>query len=241
MIAWKNGITVDELKAANPTVDPYMMPVGTKLIIPQPQQNQLTPSPLEATTVPVAVASTECVPAASGGLYCFAQVNNQQENALTNFSAEFQLTDTQTGTAVTQNALFPIAELASGASLPLYAYFPPPVASQYSITLNVLTASNVESTPGAPGIQPGNPEIVISPDGYSASITGQGVYTEAAGGAKTLTITAVSYDDQGKVNGVRRLDIAIDTSSGSGVPFSLNVYSIQGVIARVAVFAETRP
>jgi len=241
VIAWKHGLTVDELKAANPDVDPYMMPVGTKLIIPLPQTSQLTPSPLEATTVPVQANSIECTPAASGGLYCFAQVSNPQENALNHFSAEFQLTDVQSGTVTSQKALFPISQLQVGATLPLYAYFPPPVAKDYSISLEVLTAANVEGTPSAnSGIELGEPQIVLSADGYSAAISGEGVYTEAAEGAKTLTITAVSFDDQGKVNGVRRLEISVDTATSSNVPYSINVYSISGVIASVSVYAETR-
>ncbi len=242
VIAYNNGVTVDELKAANPDVDPYMMPVGTKLIIPFHQATSLTPSPLEATTVPLHVLATECSPAATGGLYCFATVANPQANAINNFSAEFQLTNTQTGEITAQKALFPLSTLDAGTNLPLYAYFTPPVASPYSIGLKVLSAANLSATPAAtPGIELHEPQIAISADGYSAAVTGEGVYTEQATNAKTLTITAVSFDDQGKVNGIRRSEIAVDTSSGSTISYSITVYSTRGIIAKVSVYAETQP
>ena len=85
------------------------------------------------------------------------------------------------------------------------------------------------------------PQIQISADGYSAAVTGVGVYTEAAEGAKTLIITAVSFDDQGRVNGIRQTQMTIDTSTGSSASYSLNVYSSRGTIAAVSVYAETQP
>ncbi|MRR32365.1 hypothetical protein EG834_19020 [bacterium] len=85
------------------------------------------------------------------------------------------------------------------------------------------------------------PQIAISADGYTAAVTGEGVYTEQATNTKTLTITAVSYDEQGKVNGIRRSDIAVDTSSGSTITYSITVYSTRGIIAKVSVYAETQP
>ena len=240
VIAYLNGLTVDELKAANPTVDPYMMPVGTKLIIPLPRTAALTPSAGEPTPVPVQVNAAECSPAATGGLYCFATIENQQQTAVGNFSGEFQLKDPASGTTVSQKALLPLEILQPGESLAVFAYFAQPVPSQPQVELKVLTSSGI-ATPPAPGISMKEPRVVISDDGYSASISGTGVYTEAATGDRTLMVVAVSFDGQGKVNGIRRIELAIDTASGSEVNYALNVYSSRGPIARVLVYADTQP
>lgn len=240
VIAYRNGLTVDELKAANPKVDPYMMPVGTELIIPLPRTAALTPAAGEPTQVPVQVNPVDCSPAATGGLYCFAVVENQQQITVSNFSAEFQLTDPSTGTLTSQKALLPLETLEPGASLPLYAYFPPTVPNNPQVELKVLTSSGMEA-PAASGIEMKEPEIQISADGFSAAVSGAGVYTDAASSRKALTITAVSFDAGGKVNGIRRIELPIDTSSSSEVNYSLNVYSSRGTIAKVLVFADTRP
>lgn len=240
VIAYRNGITVDELKAANPTVDPYLMPVGTKLIIPLPQNAGLTPPAAEPTLVPVQINSVECAPAATGGQYCFAWVTNTQQAAVVDFSAEFTLTDPSTGNVVTQIALFPLSSLDSGTSLPLYAYFAPPVAAQPLVDLKVLT-SGVGSTPQKAGIEMHPPKIDIAADGFSATISGDGTTTEAAAGSKTVTVTAISFDEQGRVNGIRRLELPVEPSTSSAITYSLNVYSSRGTIASVSVYVQTEP
>jgi len=68
------------------------------------------------------------------------------------FSAEFTLTDPSNGNVITQKALFPLSTLDSGTSLPLYAYFPPPVAAQPLVDLKVLT-SGINPTPQKAGIE----------------------------------------------------------------------------------------
>jgi LysM repeat protein len=240
VIAYLNGLTVDELKAANPTVDPYAMPVGTKLVIPMPRSAALTPSAAEPTPVPVQVNPVDCAPAATGGLYCFSTVENSQAIAVSNFSAEFQMTDPSSKAVVSQKALLPVNVLAPGSELPVFAFFTPPTPAQPQVELKVLTSSAL-ATPPAPGIDMKAPQVVISPDAYWAAVSGSGVYTEAASTDKILTVIGASFDAQGKVNGIRRMDIPIDISAGSKVSYSLNVYSTRGTIAKVLVYAETHP
>jgi hypothetical protein len=112
------------------------------------------------------------------------------------------------------------------------------VAAQPLVDLKVLT-SGINPTPQKAGIEMHPAKIEIAADGFSATISGDGTYTEAAEGSKTVTITAISFDEQGKVNGIRRLELPVDTSTSSTITYTLNVYSSRGTIASVSVYAQT--
>ncbi len=87
-VALRYGISLDELKAANPTVIPNMMSVGTVLTIP------ITPTPPATGTNPELPVQTPdpfsplckwpmapiCYQDALGGAYCFAQLENTSES-----------------------------------------------------------------------------------------------------------------------------------------------------------------
>ncbi len=113
-IAYLNGLTLDELKAANPDINPYNLAIGTELIIPaaQPTQGTLTvPNP---TPAPIPVQAVKCTPSLTGGLYCFAVIENEMEIDLENLTPEFRLTDPSTGEVVSQSAQFPLSCLKAG-------------------------------------------------------------------------------------------------------------------------------
>jgi len=97
-VALRYGISLDELKAANPTVIPNMMSVGTVLTIPitptppatgtNPELPVQTPdpfSPLQMAMAPI------CYQDALGGAYCFAQLENTSESPVENPSVRFTL------------------------------------------------------------------------------------------------------------------------------------------------------
>ena len=127
-IAFKYGITLDELQAANPDVNPRLLSVDTVLVIPISEQGShdgattVLPTP---TPVPVQMGALRCYPSTENGLYCIIPVHNDQRQALENLSAWIGLApldgETITGTLATS----PLNLLPAGGTIPLIAFFPP--------------------------------------------------------------------------------------------------------------------
>lgn len=239
VIAYKNGLTVEELKAANPDVDPYMMKVGTELIIPFPSGATVVPVEPTATAYPLTIGAPYCLPSVTGGLYCFGMVENDTQVPVQNISAVFTLTDNKTGDVVQQAALFPMTSLYGDSSLPLYTYFPPAVPADYQVELTLQAAAPAQSADA--GIVVHEPQINLAVDGLSVVVSGEGVLTESAEQAKQVAFTFVAIDADRQVVGIRRTQTEIDLSKGSSIPYSVNVYSISGKIVQVLVYAETLP
>ena len=67
-IAYLNGLTLDELKAANPDINPYSLAIGTKLNIPAAKPTQGTLAVPNPTPAPIPVQAAKCTPSLTGGL-----------------------------------------------------------------------------------------------------------------------------------------------------------------------------
>jgi hypothetical protein len=174
----------------------------------------------------------------TGGEYCFAVVDNQQTFTLQNLTAQFILTDTQGGATQVQPVLLPLNHLTAGNSLPLFAYFPPPVASSFNIQVQILSAS-LDSTTGSTylALQVSS-QTKIAADGLSAEVSGT---AKVASAASRFSIVAVGYDKQGNVVAVRQFDKIAALTAGTASDFSVYLYSISDTIDHVSVFGEAAP
>jgi murein DD-endopeptidase MepM/ murein hydrolase activator NlpD len=241
-IAALNGLSPAELQAANPGLDPYTLRSGMTIYIPAPagsNQTQTAPTP---TAVAVNIHSAECTPSLTGGLYCFAIVDNQQGFDIQNLIVQFSLTDPETGDKYIQEGLMPLNRLVSGTSLPLFAYFTPPAPVAPEIEVQLLSAMPIsEDDKDFLDLVIENPQTTISSDGYSAQITGSVTLSNSKKSASQFWIAAVAYDDAGKVVAVRQLNKQVDLSGGISVDFTINVYSIAGKIDHVDLFGEAAP
>ena len=238
-IAAKAGLTLDEIKAANPGVNPYSLTAGMKIIIPAGGNTALAQSAATPTALPLLVNTPSCTPSLTGGFYCFATVENNQAFTVQNLVAQFVLTNPASGETQTQVALLPLDHLPVGSSLPFFAYFPPPVFSSPQVELQLLSASpdtSAQSTFLSLNIT--NLKVDVSADGLSASVKATATVAKAA---SEFWVAAVAYDAQGNVVAVRQLDQKTPLAAGSNTDFALYVYSIAGKIDHVALFGEATP
>jgi len=241
-IAYLNGLTLDELKTANPDVNPYNLSIGTKLNIPAAQPTQGTLAAPNPTPAPIPVKAIKCTPSLTGGLYCFALIENNQQTDLENLTAEFRLTDPATGDVVTQSAQFPLSRLKAGAALPFYTYFSPPVVLDSQAGLNILTAAAVQSGSGDQmflAVEDG--QFSVASDGLSAVFSGGATLEGEGWSASRIVLAAVAYNTAGEVVGVRRAEVSTALASGEEYQFEITVYSTGGKIADVMVYGEALP
>jgi hypothetical protein len=252
-IALRYGVTLEELKAANPDVNPNFLSVGAVLVIPQSRTPQPSAEPVASTPAPVELSPVHCTPEQDGGAWCFLQAYNPQNTALESVSAMVRLTDEKAQKILTRPAYLLLDRLPAGESLPLQVYFPPEDTAQLSRPL-LAGADLLTALPGAEDgrylpLKLDKQVVKISEDGLSASAGLEVSLGLENSKAARLWVLAVAYDAQGNVIGARRWENGSADSSVSGGPLvsgetqsvSFSVYSIAGPIDHVAIFAEARP
>ncbi len=237
-IAGRYGVTLEALLAANPGIQPAALPVGTKLIIPTGRETPAEPTP---TPAPLPVQQARCWSEADGGLWCFALVQNEYAETLENLSAQFTLLDSNGQELASQAAFALLNTLPPGQSMPLAVHFPPPVQTNVSVRVQVLTA--IRLLPGDIRYLPvmlENTLVSMESSGRTAQVTGRVILT-GAGTANTLWVLATAYDAAGNVVGLRRWESPSALTADAPVSFDFLVSSVGPGIDRVEFLAEARP
>jgi LysM repeat protein len=243
-IAWRYGITLEDLMAANPDVNPNFLSIGTLLVIPASNLPVPSSEPPTPTPIPLETGRLNCARSADDGIWCFWPVHNPHSFALENISAIFRLADRDAQNIQPRQAFLVLDVLPPGASLPLAVYYPPPLPDPFQASVEILT---VLPNPADDGrylpAQLETQQVQIAPDGLSASITAEVRLEQPDDSAQRVWVAAVAYDAEGKVTGVRRWEntTAGPIASGQSLEVQLELYSVGAPIARVELFAEARP
>jgi LysM domain. len=237
-IAGRYGITLEALLAANPSIQPAALAVGTTLIIPIGNQAPGEPTPTPAL---LPVLQTHCWPETGGGLWCFALVQNQYAETLENLSAQFTLLDSDQQPLSDQVAFGLLDILPPGRNMPMVIHFPPPVNTDALVRVQVLTA--IRLLPGDTRYLPVmlvDTLVNVAVSGQTAQVTGRVVLT-GSGTASKLWVLATAYDAIGTVVAVRRWDSPSALKVDEPVSFNFLVSSLGPRIERVEFLAEAKP
>ena len=248
-IAFRYGLSPAEVMTANPEVDPRAMIVGMQLLIPitptPPPAATPTSDAAQATAAPTAeeeaaLAPPDCYPDAAGGLWCFALVENDQDSPLENVSGVITLGEGET--ARQETAITPLNLLPAGASLPLIAYFQPPLPADRTASVE-----RDFSLPVMPDDQRyldlalSGQNLKLSEDGLSAVVTGMVSLSADQADADYVWISATAFDAAGHIVAVRRWDSALELAASGELDFEIRLYSMAGPIDRVDLLAEAQP
>jgi hypothetical protein len=231
-LAWLYGVSLEDLLAANPGIQPNALSVGATVVIPPsvstPQAAQPIP-PITLSGVP------DCYPTSDGGAWCFLVVTNTLDKPLESVSAAFTLPDAVSGQSATQTAITPLNLIPPGSQLPLMAFFPPPVqqAGEPGATLvNAFTPADTAARYLTVDVQ--DIQTMIAADELSARVTGTAAMASVP---DRLWVVAVAYAGE-HVVGVRRFDF---DASAASQQFDFTVFSMAGAITQVDILAEAQP
>jgi LysM repeat protein len=241
VIAARFGLTLDELMAANPEVDPYLLSVGAELIIPQSEGEGSVASLGFPTPLPVEQSTPYCYPTASGGVWCILAVRNGYNTPLDNLSAVVSLFDFRGIEVASQTALPPLNVLWPGDELPLMTFFEPPLPSWTEVQVRL--AASLEVGGGDTRYLPAqveNLQTQIAQNSLSALVGGKVVLPNVQVSASEIWVAVVAYDAHDHVIGVRRWEGG-QLEAGGSVSFVALVYSLGPPIARVEALVEARP
>lgn len=238
-VALKFGVSIDELLAANPEVNPNTMSIGTVLQVPSKPENlggEATPTP-----APFTVEQIECYATANQGMWCFVLARNISPDFMENVSAQVTLVDSNEAFLVTQTALLPLNILPPNASLPMAVYFPPEIPLDARPQVQILTAIrlSVDDTRYLPATV-NNTLVKVNADGRFAQVSGEVRLPAESNAATQVWVAAVAYDDSGRVVGVRRWEGG-GIQPGGSLSFEMTVPSLGGVLTRVEFAVECRP
>jgi LysM repeat protein len=233
-IAFQFGVKLADLLAANPQVDPHYMGEGLKLVIPisgEIPEVVSTPTP-----VPAQAESPRCYRTGDGGAWCIMALRNNQETSLENLSAWIGLYNNNGENIASQTAYAPLNILRPGSTIPIMAYFEPPLPDALLAQGEILTALSVAADDNRYLDSQVNVDAVeISPDGGGATVRGTVVLPDPSASVSQLWVLAVAYDADGNIVGSRKW------KSAGEKEFEFGVFSVAGVIDHVEMLSESRP
>jgi LysM repeat protein len=243
-IAIRFKVGLPELLAANPTVQPNLMSVGTVLIIPASAGAAPTVPVEELVPTPVGLdlGQANCLPEASGGVWCFLPVTNRENFAVENVTAVLRIADASGNQLPVQTAYPPLNKLAPGDTLPLLAFLPAPVALPLQASAELASAVPVPESPVRYlDLAKMEPQIQIAADGLSAAVSVKLALADSTVQASQVWLLAVAYDAAGRIVGVRRWENSSPLGANGSLQAALTVYSAGDAMTRVEILAEARP
>ncbi len=250
-IAFRFNLSPEAIMTANPTVNPRAMTVGTLLLIPitpvpeAPEGTIPTSTPdLSPTPTPryENLRAPDCYPDALGGLWCFVLVENQEDGALENISGLITLNPEGQAEPRQEVAIMPLNLLPSGESLPLVAYFQPPLPEAYTVSAQVDFLLPV--MPDDSRYLPVNiteQQVDLGEEGLLAMVTGTLSLPEGVSPAQYVWLSATALDARGHVVAVRRWSLQDGMQPGEVIRFEIDLYSLGSGIDRVDLLAEAQP
>jgi LysM repeat protein len=240
-IAVRFNVSLDELLAVNPGVDPRFLSIGTELVIPSSDGESVVSSLPTPTPVPVAVSDPTCYMTADGGMWCIILIENDQLRPLENFIAVLELVDEEGEQAASQIALTPLNVLQPGERMPLFTVFQPPIPGWQQMNARLLTSLEVsEDDERYLAAEITGFQMHISDNGLQGQVYGQVQLQDEDQSASLVWVAVIAYGGDGNVVGFRRWE-GLDLEGGATLDFDLQVYSMGPKIEQIEVLVEARP
>jgi LysM repeat protein len=238
-IAIRHGISLEQLQAANPDVNPRLLVVGNELVIPRGEN--LPSSPATATPIPIETNRTNCY-SVPDGVWCYLSIINDRSRALENLSAQVLLYDGSGEPLGGEIAIGALNLLPPGEELPLVAFLPGHFPSEFSVATTILTVQPV----------PRNDErylnawvevdqVILSEDGLRAEINGKYGLPQKSPPGNDTWLLGIAYDALGNVIGLRKTERSGLVEPGTNQEFSQEVFSLGPEIDQVRIYVEMRP
>ena len=241
-IAYSYGVNVSKILEYNPDIDPYLLSIGTQLIIPAPDD-----SPEETSSIPTPVAAllgnADCYEDSSQGFWCFSELVNEQSFDIESVSVVFTVRDGN-GEEVDRKVITtPLKRIRAASTMPVAAYFRMQYLTTYQVGVDLATALAVEE-----GSQryPAETEILdqdinIDETGRTASVTGRVSITSDQEQNSKVWILGIAYNDGDRIIGLRQW-VSGEVTAGEDIGFLMKVYSLGGTtIDHVEVIADAYP
>jgi len=234
-IAVRYDLTLEQLMAANPKVNPSQLSVGTEVLIPRDGDEPAAalPSP---TPLPAGLSAPSCYPTGSKELHCLLQITNQGQTALENISVLVNLHDSSGDITASEIAVPPLDRLEVGHALPLLVRFSPPLPPVQAAFSRLLTS--LPAGDDLPQVESSITKTQPDPQGRFIEVEGRIELPENLEGRDQVWVLITGQDESGQTVGFRKW-ISEEALQPSGViSFQTVVYSLAPPLAGVNVQAQ---
>lgn len=236
-IALKYGVQTSAIMAANPSIDPNSMSIGTKLVIPLPSSAGFSVN--SGTPIPINTGPLACYLSQDGGTWCFLLVQNNQSLPIENIQAKIAIGDMQSGKVFEQLTTAPLNILYPRKAMALSVYFPNEILGSYQTQFELISAMAVEDGNSRYlDTKLENLQVTKGAKNLSAKVYGEVELTSTGLKAASVWAAGIAYDKDGNVVGVRRWVSNSPLFSGQKIAFLFTVYSAGAAIERVDVMLE---
>lgn len=239
-IALRFRVSLEELLDANPDINPTIISIGTKVIIPYIQRTPtVTPEP---TPLPISLDDPICYSVASMGLWCFILAHHDLHLTIENIYVSVNLFSRDGKLLAEGIAWLPVDLLYPGTAIPLVYFYPDVIAEDFVLQtelIDALPAADISKRYLDPFIETFDVEIVAN--GSMAKVTGIVGLPKVSLPARSFSILAVAYGQSGQVVGYRESELRTPFAQGTTRHFELTVFSLGPAIKSVEIFAEARP
>lgn len=233
-IAFQYGISLEDLIAANTSVDPRMMSVGLELVIPLAGEMPET----IPTSTPVAVAWKQpvCYRTGDEGAWCILTIENNLDSSVENLSGFIGIYTSDGAIFTSQVAYAPLNLFQPGDSMPLMSYFSSPIPENFVVHGELVSGIVVaENDTRYLDHEVNISEVEISSDGRQAMVRGEVTLPNEASIPSQLWVLLVAYNGDGEIVGARKWESSGETR------FEMNIFSLSGTIDHIDAISEARP
>jgi LysM repeat protein len=250
LIAGRYGVSLADLRAANPEIDPNFLTIGSIVIIPI--DGDISTAEPTSTAAPVQLTDPICYLTVDGGAWCLASVENETGVPLENVSTWIGIFNDQGENLSGKTSLLPLNVIWPGERLPAAVYFPPTIPTQITARAEML-ANLPYDLENERYLRAEISDLSIEPVGAGklALVKGRVDLPELAQ-ARQVWVVAVAYDENNRPAGFSKWRaedrcISGDWNSTSELPlpeacldFEMEVFSLGPMIDRVEVLVEAR-
>jgi hypothetical protein len=239
-IAFRHSISLEEIIQANPEIDPNFLTIGMTLTIPL---EGVTASVIPVSTpILIEILPPVCYRLSDGRTQCMSVVFNNQDFSVENVTVMIAI-ESSSGDLLKSIGILPQNVIPKGERAAVSTFFEFEGKSNFVASSSLLSAIPVSADDqryltAEVEIE----EILISPDGQRANLSGFVVLEPDQPTAGTVWVSAFAYDSQNEIVGMRKWvlgDVALDSSER--INFKMDVYSLGLPINHVDVLTEVRP
>jgi LysM repeat protein len=239
-IAIRYGVSLEDLLAVNPGINPTILSIDQKIIIPGPEGDSASTFVPVATPLPLPFSEVQCFPTATNQLWCITTLENQEDYPLEGVSVILSLFNEKGEVIDSRSAFCPLNLVPEGAVIPLSAQFPsPPDGYVYAAVLPV-SANRAEGVderyiPVEWTLEKdeGEDDLKIWHIGGRLHLLGEGEQF-----TNHISILGIALDEEGNVVGFRQQDFEVELGPGDEMPFQIEIFSLGPPIDHIEFLAE---
>jgi LysM repeat protein len=240
-IAYRFGVSTEDILKVNPGIDPGFLTIGSELVIPIGESGSaFLPTP---TPVPLIYGAPQCYRSADQSLWCYLPVLNENHQGLEGIQGEINIYDGSGELINSQAAQAPLNVIPPGQALPLLATFPGPVPEgvfALGFVHGAFLANNTAGRYFENRLEIDETTIAAGHAVVDGEVVRSGAGEEPSDDV-SVSVVIVAFGPRRETVGLRKWEWQGNLPAGQSIPFEIEIYSHGPEIESVVGFAEIRP